>query len=171
MRQDFKIKQTLKKYDVDKLETLNKEQFNNFISKVWDRKNYKEAPNIAKIAKINDELVKSLGLKSSDVFLTKKDLSHFRAVRKANYNQTLSEEEVREIPSIINNAKSAYFDDKHKNFFMVFEDKQDKEKINFIHFNVDELGNFIITAKKADKKVLKDKDYKLVGIGIEPNIP
>ncbi|MDL0109092.1 hypothetical protein NYG93_08555 [Campylobacter felis] len=123
------------------------------------------------LLKLAPKLKKALGLEFDEVFLTKKDLSHFRTARKANYNQALSEAEMLEIPSVITHAKNAYIDTRHKNFFIVFADKKDNAKINFIHFNADELGNYIITTKKADKKVLNDKHYKQVGSGIEPHIP
>ncbi|MCR2098065.1 hypothetical protein [Campylobacter upsaliensis] len=171
--QKMKLKshKTLKKYNVDNLEIAKEQEYRDFIANVWDKKNYEKAPNILKIAKLAPKLKKALGLEFDEVFLTKKDLSHFRTARKANYNQALSEVEMLEIPSVITHAKNAYIDTRHKNFFIVFADKKDNAKINFIHFNADELGNYIITTKKADKKVLNDKHYKQVGSGIEPHIP
>ncbi|MDL0102545.1 LPD23 domain-containing protein, partial [Campylobacter felis] len=167
----LKAHKTLKKYNVDNLEIAKEQEYRDFIANVWDKKDYEKAPNILKIAKLAPKLKKALGLEFDEVFLTKKDLSHFRTARKANYNQALSEAEMLEIPSVITHAKNAYIDTRHKNFFIVFADKKDNAKINFIHFNADELGNYIITTKKADKKVLNDKHYKQVGSGIEPHIP
>ena len=167
----LKTYKTLKKYNIESLEIAQEQEYKDFVADVWDKKGYEKAPNILKIATLPQELKNALGVKFDEVFLTKKDLSHFRTARKANYNQALSENEILEIPSAIAQAKNAYIDTRHKNFFIVFADKQDNTKINFIHFNADELGNYIITTKKADKEVLNDRHYKQVGSGIEPHIP
>ena len=90
--------------------------------------------------------------------------------RKQAYNQALSEEEIKEIPNIIKNSNDAYIDLNNGNFFMIFNDKENLEKVNFIHFNVDEIGNYIITTRKVRKEHLKNKNYKHIGQGIEPNI-
>ncbi|MDY5950238.1 MAG: hypothetical protein SPJ16_03455, partial [Helicobacter sp.] len=167
----LKTYKTLKKYNIESLEIAQEQEYKDFVADVWDKKGYEKAPNILKIATLPQELKNALGVKFDEVFLTKKDLSHFRTARKANYNQALSENEILEIPSVIANAKNAYIDTRHKNFFIVFADKQDNTKINFIHFNTDELGNYIITTKKTNKEVLNDRHYKQVGSGIEPHIP
>ncbi|MCI7410726.1 hypothetical protein [Helicobacter bilis] len=57
-----------------------------------------------------------------------------------------------EIPSVIANAKNAYIDTNHKNFFIVFADKQDNIKINFIRFNADALGKLYHSNKKKQKR-------------------
>ena len=167
----LKTYKTLKKYNIESLEIAQEQEYKDFVADVWDKKAYEKAPNILKIATLPQELKNALGVKFDEVFLTKKDLSHFRTARKANYNQALSENEILEIPSVIAQAKNAYIDTRHKNFFIVFADKQDNTKINFIHFNTDELGNYIITTKKTNKEVLNDRHYKQVGSGIEPHIP
>lgn len=167
----LKTRKTLKKYNIESLEIAQEQEYRDFVSNVWDKKGYEKAPNILKIAVLPQHLQAALRVKFSEVFLTKKDLSHFRTARKQHYNQALSEAEILEIPSVITHAKTAYIDTQHKNFFIVFDDKIDSTKLNFIHFNTDELGNYIITTKKADRQVLNNKQYKQVGSGIEPHIP
>lgn len=49
-------------------------------------------------------------------------------------------------------------------------DKKNKEKVNILIFNEDKLGNFIVTLKKTDLTVLGNKNYELVGAGVEPAI-
>lgn len=137
LKNQFKIKQTLKKYNVIDLNTLNQDEYNDFIAKVWSRKqDYKNAPNIVKIAELNETLANKLKINHTEVFLTKKDLSHFRMARKQAYNQALSEEEIKEIPNIIKNSNDAYIDLNNGNFFMIFNDKENLEKVNFIAFNL-----------------------------------
>lgn len=167
----LKTRKTLKKYNIESLEIAQEQEYRDFVSNVWDKKGYEKAPNILKIAVLPQHLQAALRVKFSEVFLTKKDLSHFRTARKQHYNQALSEAEILEIPSVITHAKTAYIDTQHKNFLIVFNDKIDSTKLNFIHFNTDELGNYIITTKKADRQVLNNKQYKQVGSGIEPHIP
>lgn len=167
----LKTRKTLKKYNIESLEIAQEQEYRDFVSNVWDKKGYEKAPNILKIAVLPQHLQAALRVKFIEVFLTKKDLSHFRTARKQHYNQALSEAEILEIPSVITHAKTAYIDTQHKNFFIVFDDKIDSTKLNFIHFNTDELGNYIITTKKADRQVLNNKQYKQVGSGIEPHIP
>ncbi|BDB63962.1 hypothetical protein T36_0409 [Helicobacter cinaedi] len=103
----LKTYKTLKKYNIESLEIAQEQEYRDFVADVWDKKGYEKAPNILKIATLPQELKNALGVKFDEVFLTKKDLSHFRTARKANYNQALSENEILEIPSVIANAKNA----------------------------------------------------------------
>lgn len=149
-------KETLKKYNVENLQLATKEQYKDFICKAL-QKDYRKMPNILKIANINNDLQNALGLGKSEVFLTKKHLSHFRKDRKEAFKQDLPNEFLYKIPEIIKDAKKAYIDTKNNNFFIV--ESLDDRHMAFLHFNIDELGNFIVTAKKGEKSILNKKEY------------
>ncbi len=149
-------KETLKKYNVENLQLATKEQYKDFIDKAL-QKDYRKMPNILKIANINNDLQNALGLGKSEVFLTKKHLGHFRKDRKEAFKQDLPNEFLYKIPEIIKDAKKAYMDTKNNNFFIV--ESLDDRHMAFLHFNTDELGNFIVTAKKGEKSILNKKEY------------
>lgn len=159
MKKEFNIKKTLKKYNVNNLNLADEQEYKSFVDNMLN-KNYKNAPNILKIAKLDEKLQEALGVKNGDVFLSKKHFSHFRKDRKQSFNQDLPDEFLYKIPSIIQNTKEAYVDMKNNNFFMVTSLNLDD--LAFLHFNVDELGNFIVTAKRAKKADLNKKEYKKV---------
>lgn len=146
----------------DKLSLSSEKEFSDYVDKIVG-KDYAKAENIKYIANINADLIKALNLKGGGkVFTLKKKLSHAHPERKGEYNQDLRIDEMKKIPSVINSAKTAYMDNKN-GFFIVFDDKLNADKLNFIHFRGDSSGNFIITLKKASVKVLKS--YKKVSAG------
>lgn len=154
---DFRIFKTLKKYKVDNLKMLNQNEYSSFIDTILIHKDFKNAPNIVKIATLDKDLQKASQLDNGEVFLTKNNLSHFRPERKSNFNQNLDIDTIKNFPQIISNAKVAYIDRINKNFFITHN--LSDEKMAFLHFNIDEMGNFIVTAKRADKKDLNKKQY------------
>ncbi|RDU51501.1 hypothetical protein CQA49_09515, partial [Helicobacter sp. MIT 00-7814] len=168
---DMQTYQTLKAYNVKDLHLASQDEYKKFIDDVLgqDIEALKNAPNILHIANFDDELAKTLNLETNNAYLTKKSLLHFRPERKAGYNQELSADEIKQIPEIISNAKSAYIDitPKHNNFFIT---KELEDKVITINFNKDELGNYIVTARKVLKEDLNRQEYKLMGSGIEPHI-
>ena len=159
---DFRIFKTLRKYKVDNLKMLNQNEYSNFIDTILTHKDFKNAPNIVKIATLNYDLQKALGLNNGEVFLIKNNLSHFRPERKRSFNQDLGIDTIKTFPTIIKNAQEAYIDRINQNFFITH--KLNDENLAFLHFNIDEMGNFIITAKQASKSDLHKKQYKKIEI-------
>lgn len=167
---------TLAKYGVDNLDLADKATYEKFINDVWasdDIALKKTAPNILHIADLNDELTKRLKLNNAKMYLSKKQLTHQRKSKKQGYNQALRDDEMLKIPEIINNANKAYFNKKTKNFAIAFKDLQDENKVNLIHINKDELGNYIVTSQKINKKNLNQNNFKEIsaGAGVEPATP
>lgn len=166
MKSKFKIQQTLKKYNVENLNLATKDEYKSFVDSGLS-KNYKTMPNILKIAHINKDLQNTLGLKDSAVFLTKKHFSHFRKERKQEFKQDVPDEFLYKMPKVIEDSTQAYVDMKNNNFFIATP--IDNDNLAFLHFNVDELGNFIVTAKKATKEDLNKKEYGKVKANVERN--
>ncbi len=151
--QNVKMNTKTKNY-IDNLPLSSQQEFSDFVDSVLS-KDYKNAPNIQRIATINETLKQALKLSGDKVFILKSSLSHFRPERKAKYNQALRIDEIKQIPSIINTATTAYKDE--TGFFIIFADNMNEKMANFIHFKSDGNGNFVVTAKKADKRTLKNK--------------
>ncbi|MGX2973324.1 hypothetical protein, partial [Helicobacter sp. T3_23-1059] len=151
--QHIKMNSKTKDY-LSGLPLSTQDDFNVFVDNVLN-KNYAKAPNIQRIATISAELKKVLNLQGDRVFMLKSALAHLRPERKSKYRQALKINEIKELPKVINNAKSAYKDE--TGFFITFADKNNEQMMNFVHFKADNNGNFIVTAKKADKRILKNK--------------
>ncbi|MGX3046013.1 hypothetical protein [Helicobacter sp. T3_23-1056] len=117
LNKDFRIFKTLKKYKVDNLKMLNQNEYSNFIDTILTHKDFKNAPNIVKIATLDDGLQKALGFNNGEVFLMKNNLSHFRPERKRSFNQNLSIDTIKAFPQIIKTAQEAYIDRINKKFF------------------------------------------------------
>ncbi len=152
--------------EIDNVPLTSQKEFNEFVDQVLS-KDYQNAPNIQRVAVLNPVLKEALGVSGDKVFILKRHLSHFRPERKAKYNQALRSEEIKQLPSVINNATTAYKDE--KGFFIAFEDSLNAEKLNFIHFKADENGNFIITVKKVNANELSK--HKSARVGVEPTTP
>lgn len=156
MKEKFRVQRTLKKYNIDKLDLASEKEYKDFVDNGL-KKDYKNMPNILKIAHFNTKLQKALGLLNDEVFLSKKHFSHFRIDRKQDFKQDLPKDFFYQIPKLIQDSKEAYIDTKKGNFFIVTA--LDNDNLAFLHFNVDELGNFIVTAKKALKEDLNKQEY------------
>ena len=79
----------------------------------------------------------------------------------------MSDEFLYKMPKIIEDSTQAYVDMKNNNFFIATP--IDNDNLAFLHFNVDGLGNFIVTAKKATKEDLNKKEYVKVKANVERN--
>ncbi|MDE7255903.1 MAG: hypothetical protein K2N54_06985, partial [Helicobacter sp.] len=160
--------------EVKNLRVVTQDEFNLFVDGML-HKDYTNMPNIVKVESFNNELKEALGIPNADFYITKKHISHIREERKAKYNQALRPEEIKNIPQIIRETRVAYIDKANHNFFVAFPDVQDSNRLNFIHFNADENGNYMVTAKKAHKDTVNssgiEKQYQLVQAGAAPAIP
>lgn len=126
-------------------------QFNIFVDNLFN-KNYKEAVSTIHLPQIDRKLLKQLGIKDNTQFIFKARYPHINPQRKANEGQALREEEYKAIPNAIKNAKEAYIDKENHNFFIIFEDLNDKSKINKIVFNKTIKGNYLVTIGKVNKQ-------------------
>ena len=156
----------LKRYDLPQV-AISQEAFENFVDDVLS-KNYQQTPNIVKLGNIDENLAKALDIDKIDVYLTRKQLSHFRLERKDK--QALTIDEIKSIPKVIALAQEAFIDTEKQNFTLSFKDEHNIEKINLLHFNADKQGNYIVTAKKMDLSHFQRMKYARVVAGIEPAI-
>ncbi|MWV62202.1 hypothetical protein DCO58_05465 [Helicobacter saguini] len=167
---NLKTYKTLEKYNTQDLKLLDSKEYQHFLDSVLsnDIARLKEAPNIAYIANLNDDLVKLLNLDSNKIYLRKNDLHHFRIQRKSGYNQDVESNILKDLPNLLSQAKHAYIDKIHNNFLITKE--LGNGKIAKFAINKDEQGNYIVTAGSVDKNnILYNKDLEAVGLA--PTIP
>lgn len=126
-------------------------EFDDFVEKLFNT-DYKNAPTVVRLPKMNKGLLKTLGLNENTQFIFKARYAHISPSRKAMENQSLTREEYKQIPEAVRNAKYAYIDKKNNNFFIAFEDKNDLRKMNKIVFNKTTKGNYVVTVSKVNKK-------------------
>lgn len=119
---------------------------------------YRALSNTIRFPDILKTLAYQLGTKPGAMYIYKKQYQHINQKRKnAHSGQDLTKAEYYEIPNVIKNAKEAYIDLGHRNFFITFEDKQNKDKLNQIVFHKSISGNYIVTTCKINKNEPFDK--------------
>ena len=162
-----KVTSKLSKDELDNLPIATQDELRGFLESV-EKKEYQNAPDVLKIATLNDELKSLLNHNNNaNVFITKSTAGHISQNRKGQYNQALRMEEKLEIPQVINEAQSAYIGG-GDGFVIPFADKINKDKINLIVLNSDEKGNFLITTKKVNTNDFNEGVYKEARAGVEP---
>ncbi|WP_458574568.1 putative barnase/colicin E5 family endoribonuclease, partial [Helicobacter trogontum] len=162
-----KVTSKLSKDELDNLPIATQDELRGFLESV-EKKEYQNAPDVLKIATLNDELKSLLNHNNNaNVFITKSTAGHISQNRKGQYNQALRMEEKLEIPQIINEAKTAYTGG-GDGFVIPFADKINKDKMNLIVLNSDEKGNFLITTKKVNTNDFNEGVYKEARAGVEP---
>lgn len=166
----LKTYHTLKEEDVKDLEIISDEDFSDIVDSII-LNDYRHIPNIIRLPNLNAELCEKLGLAKDSAFVMKKSTTHIRPNRKGNYEQAFDTEEYRLIPQVIREANFVLVDKRTQNFQVVFDDKDNISKINKIVFNKDELGNYIVTIGKVDRRDgISEKDNTVVGVGVAPTI-
>ncbi|WP_287054346.1 SNF2-related protein [Treponema sp.] len=166
----LKTYHTLKEEDVKDLEIISDEDFSDIVDSII-LNDYRHIPNIIRLPNLNAELCEKLGLAKDSAFIMKKSTTHIRPNRKGNYEQAFDTEEYRLIPQVIREANFVLVDKRTQNFQVVFDDKDNISKINKIVFNKDELGNYIVTIGKVDRRDgISEKDNTVVGVGVAPTI-
>lgn len=166
----LKTYHTLKEEDVKDLEIISDEDFSDIVDSII-LNDYRHIPNIIRLPNLNAELCEKLGLAKDSAFVMKKSTTHIRPNRKENYEQAFDTEEYRLIPQVIREANFVLVDKRTQNFQVVFDDKDNISKINKIVFNKDELGNYIVTIGKVDRRDgISEKDNTVVGVGVAPTI-
>ena len=162
-----KVTSKLSKDELDNLPIATQDELRGFLESV-EKKEYQNAPDVLKIATLNDELKSLLNHNNNaNVFITKSTAGHISQNRKGQYNQALRMEEKLEIPQIVNEAKTAYTGG-GDGFVVPFADKINTDKINLIVLNSDEKGNFLITTKKVNTNDFNEGVYKEARAGVEP---
>lgn len=126
-------------------------EFDDFVEKLFNS-DYRNAPSVVRLPKMNKGLLSSLGIKDNTQFIFKAKYGHIGPERKEKENQNLSKEEYKQIPEAVKNAKTAYIDKDHQNFFIIFDDKNNQEKINKVVFNKTVKGNYVVTVSKVNKE-------------------
>lgn len=167
---ELKTYHTLKESDVKDLEIVSDEEFSDIVDSII-LNDYKNIPNAIRLPNLNAELSEKLGLEKNSAFILKKSSAHIRPDRKGSYEQALDTEEYREIPQVMRDATFALVDNRVKNFQILFDDKNDIKKINKIVFNKDELGNYLVTVGKVDRRDgISEINNSVVGVGVAPTI-
>ena len=126
-------------------------EFDDFVEKLFNS-DYKNAPTVVRLPKMNKGLLKTLGLNENTQFIFAAKYPHISPIRKTTEGQALTKEEYKEIPEIIKNAKNAYIDKEKGNFFITFRDKNNSKMINKLVFNKSKNGNYLVTLGKVNKE-------------------
>ena len=167
---ELKTYHILKEDDVKNLDVISDEDFSDIVDCII-LNDYKHIPNVIRLPNLNEELSEKLGLSKDSAFILKKSATHIRPDRKGSYNQALDTEEYRMIPQVMRDATFALIDKRQKNFQIVFDDINNIEKINKIVFNKDELGNYLVTIGKVDRRdSISEQENVVVGVGVAPTI-
>lgn len=115
---------------------------------------------VGKIDKTTKEFLEKLNKKQlQDLYfiLSKNNLLHAAPKRKANYNQALRVEEIKQIVKVLDEAKEVYWDNKEESLVYFFDDLKNNQKVNKIiirpDFKLKKFGktNAVITLGKVDK--------------------
>ena len=167
---ELKTYHTLDKKDVENLEIISDEDFSDIVDCII-LNDYKNIPNVIRLPNLNEKLSEKLGLNKDSAFILKKSAAHIRPDRKSGYGQAFDTEEYRQIPQVLREADFAVIDNYFKNFQIVFDDKDNPEKINKLIFNKDELGNYLLTIGKVDREsAFSEERNTVVAVGAAPTI-
>ncbi len=167
---ELKLYHTLKEDDVRNLEVISDQEFAGIVDSII-LNDYKNIPNAIRLPNLNEQLSEKLGLEKDSAFILKKNATHIRPDRKGGYNQALSTEEYYSIPKVIRQADFVVVDKRTKNFQIVFDDNDDIKKINKLVFNKDELGNYLVTVGKVDRRdSISEENNTVVAVGVAPTI-
>ncbi|EAK9856957.1 hypothetical protein XK07_02265 [Campylobacter lari] len=115
---------------------------------------------VGKMDKNTKEFLEKLNKKDlEDLYFTlsKNNLLHASPKRKANYNQALSVDEIKQIVKVLDEAKEVYWDKKEESLVYFFDDMKNSKKVNKIiirpDYKLKKFGktNAVITLGKVDK--------------------
>ncbi|MBR5016162.1 MAG: hypothetical protein IKX50_00365 [Spirochaetia bacterium] len=168
-----KTKKELVKKDIQGLKTVSQKEFNRIVDNLYSPEiNFKDIPNVVLLPNLKKKLKKLLGI-TGNLYFTKRRFAHTNPVTKAKHsNQNFRIEEYKGILKWIKNSTYAIRENGicYRTFMLTKLDAEDNSKVNVLLFNEDELGNFVVTLKKIEVKALINKNYELVGAGVEPAI-
>ncbi|HDZ5026049.1 TPA: hypothetical protein RTG31_001198 [Campylobacter jejuni] len=123
---------------------------------------------VGKMDKGTKEFLEKLNKKDlEDLYFTlsKNNLLHASPKRKANYNQALNADEIKQIVKILDEAKEVYWDDVNNSLLYFFEDKKEASRINKIvitpDYKLKKFGktNAIVTLGKVDARNKNEGNY------------
>ena len=168
-----KTKKELVKKDIQGLKTVSQKEFNRIVDNLYSPEiNFKDIPNVVLLPNLKKKLKKLLGI-TGNLYFTKRRFAHTNPVTKAKHsNQNFRIEEYKGILKWIKNSTYAIRENGicYRTFMLTKLDAEDNSKVNVLLFNEDELGNFVVTLKKIEVIALINKNYELVGAGVEPAI-
>ena len=167
------LKEELAEKDIKDLKVISQKEFNKIVDNLYSLKiNFRDIPNAVLLPNLKRKLREELSILGK-LYFTKRRFAHTNPNTKEKHNnQNFRIEEYKGILQWIKTSTYAIIEKEsfYKTFMLIKLDKKNKEKVNILIFNEDKLGNFIVTLKKTDLTVLGNKNYELVGAGVEPAI-
>lgn len=167
------LKEELAEKDIKDLKVISQKEFNKIVDNLYSLKiNFRDIPNAVLLPNLKRKLREELSILGK-LYFTKRRFAHTNPnTKKKHNNQNFRIEEYKGILQWIKTSTYAIIEKEsfYKTFMLIRLDKKNKEKVNILIFNEDKLGNFIVTLKKIDLTVLGNKNYELVGAGVEPAI-
>ncbi len=167
------LKEELAEKDIKDLKVISQKEFNKIVDNLYSLKiNFRDIPNAVLLPNLKRKLREELGILGK-LYFTKRRFAHTNPnTKKKHNNQNFRIEEYKGILQWIKTSIYAIIEKEsfYKTFMLIRLDKKNNEKVNILIFNEDKLGNFIVTLKKTDLTVLGNKNYELVGAGVEPAI-
>ncbi|WP_170000336.1 phage minor head protein [Campylobacter sp. RM9328] len=158
----------------DELKTLKddadiytwKQGLNAIIEDVIVKDNVKTPINMVQVGFLSEAIAKIASkildkdIQSGGIILTKKELTHASPKRKDAYAHALRVEEMKQIVDVLQDESKAYVDlrKKKENILFVFEDENDRERINLIPIEISKIhkkfkqSNYVITLDKFFKQ-------------------
>ncbi|TEY01274.1 phage minor head protein [Campylobacter sp. US33a] len=126
---------------------------------------------VGKMDKTTKEFLEKLSKKDlEDLYFTlsKNNLLHASPKRKANYNQALSADEIRQIVKVLDEVKEVYWDRKEESLVYFFDDLKNSKKVNKIiikpDYKLKKFGktNAVITLGKVNKNDKKQEPLEKI---------
>ena len=151
---------------------LRDKALNEMVDEVIVNENVKYAISAIEIGALTEWIIASLKkiigveVEATGVVLEKNQLLHASPKRKESYNQALRVEEIRQIVSVIEEAKEVYADTNKKNIVFVFDDNKNEDKVNKIIIDVNKkvkkFGkiNTTVTFSKVDRANTQEPHMK-----------
>ena len=168
-----KFKEELVEKDIKNLKVISQKAFNHIVDILYSSCiDYKDIPNAVLLPNIKKSLRKKLGI-IGNLYFTKHRFAHTNPITKSKHSkQNFRIEEYKEIPNWIRKSTYAIRENgtRYRTFMLIRLDSKDNSKVNILIFNEDKLGNFVVTIKKVELNALCNKNYELVGAGVEPAI-
>ncbi|EAH4759367.1 hypothetical protein B6P00_06500 [Campylobacter jejuni] len=142
----------------------------NMVDEVIIKDNQKYPINFIQVGKMDKstkEFLEKLNKKDlEDLYFTlsKNNLLHASPKRKANYNQALSADEIKQIVKVLDEAKEVYWDTKEESLVYFFDDLKNSKKVNKIiirpDYKLKKFGktNAVITLGKVEKDNKKQQE-------------
>ena len=146
------LKEELAEKDIKDLKVISQKEFNKIVDNLYSLKiNFRDIPNAVLLPNLKRKLREELGILGK-LYFTKRRFAHTNPnTKKKHNNQNFRIEEYKGILQWIKTSTYAIIEKEsfYKTFMLIRLDKKNKEK---------------------DLTVLGNKNYELVGAGVEPAI-